>query len=175
MYASILGLGMGHSKAETVLMPKDGTVVPSPNAKNQGYAENARLSRCYSQLSHERFARSTTSDNPMMANAHMSSASYMANLTKKSIDKGRAMSLGDGVPCNGESCEKITNQAQPTTEALFSQNQTIANSCIPQTDIARAKPSGLRMPSPKLGFFDNVCMSSLSCVDMWSCSSDPPS
>jgi hypothetical protein len=152
MYDILLGLGMGHSKAEPVLMmPRDDSVMPSPSGRSQDFVEDARLTRCYSQLSHERFARSATSEHPTTSNEHMSSASYMENLTNKSIDKGH-------IPCSGVggSCETTTCQTQALTAGFFSQNNTVANSSIQQTDIPRAKPSGLRMPSPKLGFFDKV-------------------
>lgn len=172
------GRTVGNVKGGIKSTAEDDAVVPSSTATD--YLESAKLTRCYSHSSYERFGRSTiaTATEPAISKVGVSlsntnTESRSSNLQGTFASKGAPSSTYTGFPSSLQPKSSLHNGKEQTPAALFSHTQGIGSFARPphpnalpdiksisqetggsEVLLSKVKPSGLRMPSPKLGFFD---------------------
>eukprot|EP00250_Pteridium_aquilinum_P016866 c23332_g1_i1 orf=354-2189(+) len=174
------GRNVGNLKGGAKLTAEDDAAVHSSSVPHA--SESAKLARCYSHSSYERFGRSTftASAEPAMSNPAVPTSndaikSRALNLQGTFVTKGTSSSAPNGYSSSLEPKFSLHHGKEQASAAFFSHSQGITSASRPpqQTVLAdvksitketsgsefllsRAKPSGLRMPSPKLGFFDKA-------------------
>ncbi|MCO5552337.1 hypothetical protein L7F22_005848 [Adiantum nelumboides] len=159
------GRNVDNPKLRTKTPAEDDTVVPSHTTPE--YSGSAKLARCYSHSTYERFGKSTASPATELAGsaptsastAPESTASHLQGLCANKVTPSSFTSFSSSL-CKGR--EQASGalfshfQKSPQPSALEATNSNTRETGASETLLLNFRPSGLRMPSPKLGFFDKA-------------------
>lgn len=173
---------MYSAKAGIKSTAEDDAVVPSSTLPN--YADSAKLTRCYSHSSYERFGKSAIapSSEPAISKVNnINMESRTPNLQGALVDRGPPSLASTAFSSSLEPRFPPLHVKEQSSASFFSHTQGISSFPKPphaaassdMSSISKgtagsdvvpsgAKPSGLRMPSPKLGFFDKVVLFSIA-------------
>ncbi|KAI5061243.1 hypothetical protein GOP47_0023748 [Adiantum capillus-veneris] len=162
------GRSAGNPKLGTKPPAEDDTVVPSHRIPE--YSDSAKLARCYSHSTYERFGRSMSSTSTELASPATSASTALQSKASNqqgafaskvtpvsyssfssSLHKGKEQAPG-AVSSHSQGVSGRSPQPNALQATISNTREREASETIPFS----AKPSGLRMPSPKLGFFDKA-------------------
>ncbi|KAH7436546.1 hypothetical protein KP509_05G025400 [Ceratopteris richardii] len=153
----------GKMKTGTRHTVGDDTVLASNRVPE--YSDSAKVTRCFSHSSYERFGNSAVAEltQPFSSTANgptTASQSKAWDLQENVTNKGILSTCDAHTLSQGDnSCSMPSHRNLLETKDA---NTRDTGALDKDTLVSRVKPSGLRMPSPKLGYFDKVRTTSSS-------------